>query len=221
MSQQQLVTFMERLVRELQEGMPIPRRVRLIAEGTTFETWEPIVNVGIDPKTWAEDAETLIQALIQELPKRRIQLSFIAEDTAGATIATLLRTVSGTNASVQDLGTQNGAKALADALASVAKTSDHVLEQARKMLEYQASLIDKQAQQLADAHELFMAIKKVELEGEEQNGVVTGVIVEQLKTFGPMLMEVLEKVVTTPPKAPAAKAAENGFALGAPGAVKP
>lgn len=193
---QQLTIFMEKLVREIQEGMPVPRRVRLMSEGTVFETWEPIHGIGLDPDQWARDAETLIQALIPELPKRRVQLTFVAEDSAGATLATLLRTVTGQNANAQDLGTQNGAKALADAIASVAKTTDFVGEMARKMLEFQSAQIERLNSQLTDAHELFLAIKKAELETDENQGAASRIIVEQLQQAAPMLLQLVQHWAT-------------------------
>jgi hypothetical protein len=193
----QLGVFMEKLLREVQEGQACARRVRLICEGTTFETWEPIQAVGIDAEVWARDAETLVQALLAELPKRRVQLSFIAEDSAGATLATVLRTVTGQNPNAQDLGTQNGAKALADAIASVAKTTDFVGEMARKMLDYQAGVIDRQNAQLFEYHELFMAVKKAELEQEEQGSAAGKIMTEQLTQAAPLLMQLLEHVITS------------------------
>jgi hypothetical protein len=195
---QQLENFMEKLVREIQEGIPVPRRVRLMSEGTVFETWEPIHGVGLEPELWAKDAETLIQALIPELPKRRVQLTFVAEDSAGATLCTLLRTVTGQNANAQDLGTQNGAKALADAIASVAKTTDFVGEMARKMLEYQATQIEKLNGQLNEAHEIFMAIKRVEIETNENESATSRFITEQLQQSAPMLLKLLEHWATKP-----------------------
>jgi len=203
----QLVAFMEKLVREVTEGMQAARRVRLMCEGTVFETWEPIQNAGIEPDAWARDAETLIQALLPELPKRRVQLTFVAEDSAGASIATMLRTVTGQNASAQDLGTQNGAKALADAIASVAKTADAVLESARKMLDFQSSQLETKDRQLAECHELFMAIKKVELESGEQENAVTKIMSEQLTQAMPLVMTLVEHWAKSPNKVP------NGGAL--------
>ncbi len=213
---QQLTVFMDKLVREVQEGMPVARRVRLMCEGTTFETWEPLQGAGIEPKVWAEEAENLITALLGELPKRRVQLTFVAEDTTGATIATVLRTVTGQNASAQDLGTQNGAKALADAIASVAKTTDFVGDMARKMLDYQAGVIEKQASQLFEYHELFMALKKVELEDTQNSSAVTQIMGEQVKEALPLLMQVISHWATQPKAAKTAiveavaKVAANG-----------
>jgi hypothetical protein len=186
---QQLEIFMEKLLREITEGMPIPRRVRLLSGGDVFETWEPIHGVTMDPAQWAREAETLVQALIPELPKRRVQLSFVAEDTAGATLATLLRTVTGQNASAQDIGTQNGAKALADSIASVAKTIDAVGETCRKTMEFQNLIIENQAKHLDAAHELFMAIRKAELETEETGNAATRIMGEQLQQAMPLLMQ--------------------------------
>jgi len=198
---QQLSVFMEKLTREVTEGMQAPRRVRLMCEGTVFETWEPIQGVGLDPEAWARDAETLVQALLPELPKRRVQLTFVAEDSAGASMGTLLRTVTGQNPSAQDLGTQNGAKALADAIASVAKTADAVLESARKMLEFQSTQLEKKDLQLAECHELFMAIKKVELEAGEQENAVSKIMTEQVQQALPLLMQLASHWVNAPPKA--------------------
>lgn len=215
---QQLTVFMEKLVREVTEGMAAARRVRLMCEGTVFETWEPIHGVGLEPEQWAKDAETLVQAIIPELPKRRVQLSFIAEDSAGATMATHLRTVTGTNPAAQDLGTQNGAKALADALSSCGKTMDAILESARKIMDFQQQTIEQQATQLTDAHELFMAIRKAELENTEQDNVASQIIVEQLKQAAPIVMELLGNWATKQPPtkvvaqvaAAAQQAATNG-----------
>lgn len=189
---QQLEIFMEKLLREITEGMPVPRRVRLLSGGDVFETWEPIHGVGLDPTQWARDAETLIQALVPELPKRRVQLSIVAEDSAGATISTLLRTVTGQNASAQDIGTQNGAKALADSIASVAKTIDAVGETCRKTMEFQNLIIENQAKHLDAAHELFMAIRKAELEQEQEGNAASKIMLEQLQQASPLLLQLGE-----------------------------
>jgi hypothetical protein len=200
MSQSQLHSFIEKLVHEVPEGQSCARRVKLMFEGTTIDTWEPVI--GLDPDTWCREAEVLISQMILELPKRRVQLQFFAEDNAGVVIATMPRTVLGQNPTAQDLGTQNGAKALADALSSVAKTGDAVLEQARRMMDFQAGIIDKQNTTLFEYHELFMAIRKAELETAEQDSAVKQIVVEQLKNAGPTLMTLLEHIVTRPAKAP-------------------
>lgn len=204
---QQLQVFMEKLLREVTEGQSVPRKVRLICEGTTFETWEPIHGAGIEPDSWARDAEAIVQALVPELPKRRVQLSFIAEDSQGATLQTLLRTVTGQNANAQDLGTQNGAKALADAIASVGKTMDATLESARKVMEFQAQQIEKLHDNLSEAHELFMSIRKVELEGDVQDNAASRIMVEQLQQAAPSLLAILQHWATSPSKSTGGAAA--------------
>ena len=209
MSNQQLLSFMEKLSHEVTEGQAVARRVRLMSEGTVFETWEPVL--GIDANEWAKDAETLIQALLTELPKRRVQLTFVAEDSAGATIGTHMRTVTGSNPSAQDLGTQNGAKALADSIASVAKTLDSVGEQARRMMDFQAGIIEKQNHQLFEYHELFMAIKKAELENVEEESAVKKIVGEQLTQAMPILGELAKHLIEKAGRQPAASAI-NGAA---------
>ncbi len=207
--------FMDKLVREVVEGQACARRVRLICEGTTFETWEPILGVDMNPDQWGADAETLLAALVTELPKRRVQLSFIAEDSTGATLSTLMHTVTGQNASAQDLGTQNGAKALADSIASIAKTMDAVGDSARKMLAFQSEQLEKVHGTLFEYHELFMAIRKVELEQTEESSAVGKIMVEQVQQAGPLLMALLEHWVKSPNKPPAVAASVAAAAAAA------
>lgn len=214
---QQLQQWCEKLKREVTEGAPMARRIRLmvVGEGTVFETWEPVAE--LEPAQFASDAEQLIVALIAELPKRRVQLVFQAEDSGGAVVANVLRTVTGQNAQAQDLGTQNGAKALADAMTAVGKLMEHTLQQASKMLEMQAARIDKQDETVADFHEFFMAIRKAELETTEQESAASKIMMEQVQQAGPMIMSLIQHWATNPGKqglsgavAAAANAATNG-----------
>lgn len=214
---QELTIWCERLKKEVTEGMPAARRIRLMTagEGTVWQQWEPVAD--LDAAAWASEAEALISSLKLELPKRRVQLVFVAEDHAGATIQNKPRTVTGENASAQDLGTQNGAKALADAMTSVGRLMETTLEQARKMLDWQAHRMDAMGGELHDAHEILMAIKKVELEGEQQESAASKIMMEQVQQATPMLMQVLQHWATSPSKstlgstvAAAANAAVNG-----------
>lgn len=213
---QQLQQWCDKLKREVTEGVPMASRIRLMTagEGTVWETWE--ITRELDVAQWATDAETLISALVLELPKRRMQLVFTAEDVAGATVANLVRSVTGQNANAQDLGTQNGAKALADAIASLAKTTDAVLETARKMMQFQADQLEKAHGFVSDAHEVLMAIKKAELETEVQESAASRIMMEQVSQAAPMLMQVLQHWATSPNKqslggvGAAAAAATNG-----------
>lgn len=214
---QQLQIWCEKLKREITEGTPIARRIRLMTAGesTVWQQWEPVSE--LDAADWANEAEALISALTVELPKRRVQLVFTAEDHGGAPLATLARTVTGTNANAQDLGTQNGAKALADAMTSVGKLMESTLEQARKMLEFQSAQLEKAQENINDAHEFFMAIRKAELDHTEQDSAASQMMMEQVKTAGPMLMTLLSHIVQNAGKqglsgaaAAAAKATTNG-----------
>lgn len=215
---QQLQQWCEKLKREVTAGAAMARRIRLmiVGEGVVFETWEPVAE--LDATQWASEAENLITALLPELPKRRIQLVFQAEDAGGATVANVLRTVTGQNAQAQDLGTQNGAKALADAMTAVGKLMEHTLQQASKMLEMQAARIDKQDETVADFHEFFMAIRKAELETNEQESAASKIMMEQVSQAGPMIMAVIQNMIANSNNkqglggavAAAANAATNG-----------
>jgi len=212
---QQLQIWCEKLKREVTEGTPVARRIRLMTagEGTIWETWEPVSET--DPAQFASDAESLISALVLELPKKRVQLIFVAEDNGGGSVANLPRTVTGQNQNAQDLGTQGGAKALADAMTSVGKLMETTLEQARKMLEFQSTQLEKAQDNINDAHEFFMAIRKAEVDHTEQDSAASQIMMEQVKTAGPMLMAMLQHVLTKQQSpgsvvAAAATAATNG-----------
>jgi len=215
---QQLQQWCEKLKREVTEGAAMARRIRLmiVGEGTIFETWEPVAE--LEPAQFASDAEQLIAALIIELPKRRVQLVFQAEDSGGAAVANVLRTVTGQNAQAQDLGTQNGAKALADAMTAVGKLMADTLAQASKVMDKQAERIDKQDETIADFHEFFMAIRKAELENTEQESAASKIMMEQVQQAGPMIMALIQHWATNPATkqglgsavAAAANAATNG-----------
>ena len=194
--------FMEKLVHEVEAGQPAARRVRLLCEGTTFETWGPIQGVDMNPEQWGTDVETLIAALLDEFPKRRCQLSLVAEDSTGATLGTVLHTVTGRNANAQDLGTQNGAKAIADSLVSIAKTMDAVGESARKMMQFQADQLESVHKTLFEYHELFMAIRQAELNTTEEQGAVAKVLQEQVTQAAPILIQVLSHWAKQPKKPP-------------------
>ena len=195
-----LELFMEKLVREVTDGVAVARRVKLIAEGNTYETWEPIQSAGIEPGVWAAQAENIIAALTTELPKKRIQLQFIAEDHAGATLSTHMRTVQGQNANAQDIGTQGGAKALSDAMAGVAKTMEATLDQARKMMEFQATQLDKAYAQINENHEVLLAIHKLELEEGETANALTQAFTEQFKDAAPLLLQLGQHWLSTATK---------------------
>lgn len=214
---QQLQIWCEKLKREITPGTPAALRIRLmtVGESTVWQQWEPIRD--LDPADWAVEAEALIAGIILDLPKRRVQLVFTAEDHGGAPVATLIRSVTGTNPNAQDLGTQNGAKALADAMTSVGKLMETTLEQARKMLDFQSLQLEKAQENINDAHEFFMAIRKAELTSTEQDGAASQMMIDQVKTAGPMLMTLLGHIVQNAGKqglggaaAAAAKATTNG-----------
>lgn len=188
----QLQIWFEKIKREVTEGQPLARRVRLMTGdvGTIWETWENISD--IDSAQWAIDGEALIAALVQELPKKRVQLVFSAEDATGAQVSNLPRTVMGQNVNAQDLGTQNGAKALADAMTSIGKLMETTLAQARGMLEFQAQQLEKAQENINDAHEFFMAIREAERTHTEQEGVASKVMMEQVQQATPMLMAMVQ-----------------------------
>jgi hypothetical protein len=197
MKQQQLRAFAEKWMREITDGEPVPRRIKLTFEGTLFETWEPIIKQ--DPEQWCNEVETLIVPWLEELPKRRCQLYFTVEDQHGAVLATLIRSEQGKNATLQDLGTNNGAKALADSMASIQKTVEATLKMSRDMLEFSMGeltkaheRLNKQVDQNQQWAELFQKLQQAELEGAEQENALTKVLSEEVGKSMPMLMQLAQ-----------------------------
>jgi hypothetical protein len=195
---QQLIVFATKHMREVEEGVPVARKIILSGEGQIFEQWCPVI--GLEPMQWAQEATALLKSLEDELPKRRCQMSFTAEDANGAPLAQCLISVTGKNAAVQDLGTQNGAKALSDALASVSKTMEAVLGQARQMMEFQAVQLNKAHDQLGEYVDLFQAIQKVELENGQQENAASQMLLRQVEEASPMIMGLIQHWMTNPAK---------------------
>jgi hypothetical protein len=197
MKQQQLLAFAEKWMREIETDAPVARRIKLAFEGTLFETWEPIIKQ--DPAAWCSEVETLIVSWQEELPKRRCQLTFTVEDQHGAVLATLIRSEQGKNATMQDLGTNNGAKALADAMASIQKTAEATMKMCRDACEFYSSelskahdRLNKQVDQNQEWAELFQALQKAEVEGHEQENALTKVLTEEVGKSMPMLVQLAQ-----------------------------
>lgn len=206
-----LQVWAEKVMREVTEGAAMARRIRMLVDGNVVETWEPVA--GLNAADWCREVDQIRDALADELPKRRVPCVFVAEDAGGAVISQNFSNITGKNAQAQDLGTQNGAKALADALSSIAKTTDAVLAQARNMMDFQAAQLEKAHEQIFDYAELFRAIQKLELEQGETENAASKFMLTQLEGAAPVAMQALqhwmEKNHTTKMAAAAANAA-NG-----------
>jgi hypothetical protein len=100
-------------------------------------------------------------------------------------------------------------------MTSVGKLMESTLEQARKMLEFQSAQLEKAQDNINDAHEFFMAIRQAELSHTEQDSAASQMMMEQVKTAGPMVMQMIQHIVANASKqglggSAAAAAATNG-----------
>jgi hypothetical protein len=189
-----LQNWADKQMREVTEGVRPPARIVLTSEGVTWERWEPVM--GLDPAEWTRATESYLDALADELPKRKVQLTFSAEDATGATLSTFLRTITGRNQAAADLGTQAGAKALADGIASIAKTTDAVLLTARNMMEFMGDQIRKREEDLSlrekdlrEAHALIAMIQKIEAEEGTASNPVAGALAKHIDDAAPMALQ--------------------------------
>jgi hypothetical protein len=177
-------------MREVPESGSAARRIRMVVDSNVIETWDPVL--GLNAADWERQVDGIRDALTEELPKRRVSCVYTAEDNAGAVISQHVTNITGKNANAQDLGTQNGAKALSDALASVAKTVDAVLAQARNMMDFQAAQLERKDEQIFEYAELFRAIQKLELEQGETENAVSKMLLTQIEGAAPIALQALQ-----------------------------
>lgn len=192
-----LTAWADKQMREVTEGVRPCRRISLTSDGITWEKWEPVI--GVDPAEWTKGVEEYLNAICDELPARKVQLTFTAEDETGATLATFLRTVTGRNKAAADLGTQAGAKALADGVASIVKTVDAALATARNMMEFMAEQLKTREQdlvtrndELRKAHELIAMIQKIETEEGAGTNPVATALVQHVNEAAPVALQALQ-----------------------------
>lgn len=184
MSGGSLQWWAERVLGVVEETGTHAVRIRLAAEGQQWEVWD--VTPGLTAEEWTKQAETLLSALAEEFPVKRVSLVFTAEDNNGTVFSQFPKSVHGKNKNAAELGANGGAKALSDALSSVALTMDKVLEMSRRMHDTQQKVIEDRDDEIRQLHELLRAIRTVELETEEQGNKVGEVMLDQLKELSPL-----------------------------------
>lgn len=211
-----LLTWAQRVIGVVEQDGHHAKCVKLTAEGQQWEVWDIVP--GLTPEEWTNAAETLMGALAEEFPVKRVSLIFTAEDSAGAVFSQFPRSITGKNKNAAELGTNTSVKAISDGWTSLALTVDKVLETARKQMDQQTARIDEQDNEIRALHEIFRGVRQMELEQEEQTNKVGDAMLEQLKELGPMgklfLEHMLEKEKTKAAAAAAAPAAKptNGKA---------
>lgn len=204
-----LETWASKLFGVVSESGSTARRIRLTSDGQTWDTWDaPFAT----PAEWAKEAESLLNALTSELPVRRISMVFTAEDATGAVLSQLPRSVMGTNKQAAEIGTHGGAKALAEALASVAHTMDDVLKAAREQLNTQGERIRADAEEIRALHELYRAQRERDLLEQVNSGAVDEFVQEQLKQGVPLALEAFGAWLDSYKKTAATKAASKTIA---------
>jgi hypothetical protein len=187
-----LKSWAERVIRVVESGATA-KRIRLTTDGNVWHTWEaPFPSVD----DWTQEAEDMLIALAEELPTRRVSMTFTAEDGAGAVLSTTLKSVTGKNKVAAELGANQHAKAQADAMASLAATMETILRLARLQCETSGTQLEKQAQQIHDLIELNRARQEASLLEENQSSNAQAKLVEQFTEAAPMLLQALGSAMT-------------------------
>ena len=204
-----LLTWAERVIGIVEQDGNRAVRIRLTCEGQQWETWE-LEKGHLKPGEWVQEAETLMDALAEELSVRRHSLIYTAEEKEGTVFSQFPKSITGRNKQAAELGANQGVKAVAEGVASVVQTADKVLEIARRMMETQQKGIEDRDEEIRQLHELFRAVRAVELEEDQQGNKVSEAMIEQVKELGPiarLFAEAwLEKAAKAPPKTPPAGA---------------
>jgi hypothetical protein len=179
-----LQQWAERWINVVTEGGTTASRIVLTSEGQKWETWErPFTK----PEDWAREAEALMSTLCEELPARKIQLMFTAEEAAGGILAQFPKSIIGKNKAAAEIGSQAGAKALSDALAACATTMDAILKSAAQWVTTMAVRTDADSEEIRALHDLLRAKREEEALATEQDSAVKTILVEQLKGLGPLI----------------------------------
>jgi len=187
-----LKAWAERVIRVVENGATA-KRIRLTTDGNVWETWEaPFPPID----EWVQGAEDLLLVLAEELPTRRVPVTFTAEDGAGAVLSTLPKSITGKNKVAAELGQNQHAKAQADAMASLAATMETILRLARLQCETSGTQLEKQAQQIYDLVELARAKQDAELLQSNESTDAQQKLVQQFTDAAPMLLQALGSAMT-------------------------
>lgn len=174
------------------------KRIRLIsAEGSTWETWEaPLPS----PEDFVQQVNTLLNALTDEFPVKRVQLLLVAEDTAGAVQSQRTLSIMGKNKQASSSLLSNDARALSDSMDAIARTVERVLATANTQLRVMAETNEKLAEHNNSLHDLVREMNAAKLLQEQQEHDTTREIQTEVVKALPMFIELLGSKLSGPTK---------------------
>ncbi len=174
-------------------------RVRLASvEGQTWETWDaPFVA----PADFVIEVQTVLDALAEEWPKKKIQVLLIATDAQGTEVSQCPLSIWGKNKDAGNLFSNDGSRALAEGMDHIVRTTERLLgtvnNQMRQMSEFQDKLV-------AANHDLIdyvRHVKESEALASQESREVTSQLVQGIKENMPLVLGLLEKVLGGSPGA--------------------
>jgi len=179
-----LTRWAERALREVSEEGDCVERIRLLStDGAAWETWTRPFS---QPEQWVEDAERVVNDLVQDWPAVDIQLLFVAENRAGLVVSQCTKRTRG-----RQKGAQNGvfggpSNALAESMASQARTTERILATANTQLDVlQATITALQNQNIA----LMAENARLHTELNNARPVIDPELVSGVRDMMPVLLQ--------------------------------
>lgn len=215
MAQERLKQWALRMIPDGDGSEGKVKRIRCQTDTQILDTWDaPFAG----RETWCDEAEALIAAHAEQLPVRRHAILFTAEDSGGTILSQCTTHCMGRNKDAAEIGVNNGAKALTDAMNGIAQTVNTVLGTARQQCESLGKTVETLSEQVQDLVELHKAKTEKEIAETEMGSQVASMFIQKLDEFGPPLLE-LGKLYLTSKNNPSAvsaivQAAANGATTG-------
>lgn len=174
-------------------------RVRLVsADGNaTWQVWER--DELSDPVAWADEAETYLRELGEELPQKQVQMLFIAEDREGNERAQFPRTIKGRNRAATDAVFRSEPKAIAEAMDQTAKTMGRILESANVQIEVLTKTVRDQAEQTYGLLEFIRELNTQQALSAQESRDAMAELISGAKEYVPTVLSLLtERMLRKP-----------------------
>ena len=193
-----LAAWAEHQFRDVDQDGRCAVRVRLVsADGNaTWQVWER--DELSDVNAWADEAETYLRELADELPQKQVQMLFIAEDSEGNERAQCPRTVKGRNRSATDAVFRSEPKAIAEAMDQTARTMGKILESANVQIEVLTKTVRDQAEQTHGLLEFIRELNTAQALNARDNQEAMTELLSGAKEYVPTIINLLAERMLKP-----------------------
>lgn len=185
-----LHTWAKRQIRDVEPDGQTTARIKLTTnDGSVWNTWDAPFG---DPDTWCEEADSVLAELAGEWPSnKRFQVLFLAEDKSGTVLSQIPKTIVGKNKGAPEPFSSENPKAHAEAMASIAQTTERLLSTANAQIALQHKTIELLGSRLHDAYDFVAALKESEAMNQDNAG---DRLVHLLENFAGQVPDLIRQV---------------------------